>query len=278
MTGSDHEGASAAPSENVLLIHSGGFSSRQWRKLADELAPTYRVSSPDLLGYGAEPPWPEGEPFDFRQDLARLASLLDGTLDGMPDGPPAPAHIVGHSYGGLLALHLALARPGSVRSLALFEPVAFGILDPEGDAEALRILALASRDYVPGQGGADETWLRGFVDWWNGDGAWAALGEETKATFRAVGWKLSQEVASLMTDPTDRATYRTISAPTLLLGGARSPLTERRVLEALSTTLPNATLHVLADMGHTGPITHAELVNEMIVAHIRSCAPAAPAT
>ena len=37
--------------QTVLLVHSGGFTSRQWRKLADALAPHFRVLAPDLLGY-----------------------------------------------------------------------------------------------------------------------------------------------------------------------------------------------------------------------------------
>lgn len=46
----------------VLLVHSSGMSSRQWRTLAEELAPSHRVLLPDLSGIGRNPPWPEGEP------------------------------------------------------------------------------------------------------------------------------------------------------------------------------------------------------------------------
>jgi pimeloyl-ACP methyl ester carboxylesterase len=237
----------------VLLIHSGGFSSRQWRRLGEALAPDHRVIAPDLLGYGEGRAWPDGAPFHFRQDVAALAALLD-----------EPTHVVGHSYGGLLALQLALARPARIRSIALYEPVAFGILDEPADASARAELERIEPQYT------GDPWLAQFVDWWNGPGAWAALAPETQASFRAVGWKLSQEVASLMADRTDRATYGSIGAPTLLLGGARSPAVERRVLDKLAAALPRATLEVFPDMGHMGPITHGARVNAAIAAHVRA--------
>jgi pimeloyl-ACP methyl ester carboxylesterase len=241
----------------VLLIHSGGFTSRQWRKLAEQLAPRFRVLAPDLLGYGTEP-WPIGKPFHFHADVAYLERMLD-----------EPAHVVGHSYGGLIAMQLALAAPDRVRSLALYEPVAFGVLDEPADQPARDSIAQL-RAYTPDASGVDEVWLAAFVDWWNGEGAWHRLGDDTKRAFRAVGWKLSQEVASLVADRTDSARYATIIAPALLLGGGRSQPAERRVLDKLVATLPNAKLHVFPELGHMGPITHASLVNAEIVSHVET--------
>ena len=241
--------------QSVLLIHSGGFTSRQWRKLADQLAPSYRVLAPDLLGYGSEP-WPIGKPFHFHDDVAYLDRLLD-----------EPAHVVGHSYGGLIAMQLALAAPDRVRSLALYEPVAFGVLDEPADQPARDAVAQLG-PYTPDVAGVDEAWLAAFVDWWNGEGAWSRLGEDTKRAFRSVGWKLSQEVASLVADHTDSARYATIVVPTLLLGGERSQPAERRVLDKLVKTLPSAKLQMFAELGHMGPITHAPLVNAQIDAHL----------
>ena len=221
----------------VLLIHSGGFTSRQWRRLGALLSPKHAVRAPDLLGYGASP-WPRGKPFHFRDDLALLAAITGEAS--------TPWHLVGHSYGGFLALKLALLHPERVRSIAVYEPVAFGVLDSPSDEEARKALEAPGAKYVLPEEGADERWLSGFVDWWNGPGAWNALPEETKAAFRAVGWKLSEEVASLSADRTDTKTYGTITAPTLLLGGERSPMTERRVLEKLSQALPSASLRILS--------------------------------
>src|SRR5206468_10154155 len=135
----------------------------------------------------------------FHSDVDALVRLLDEL--------GAPAHVVGHSYGGLLALQLALRRPALVRSLALFEPVAFGILDEPADDEARRTLARIELVYDARAAEADEAWLRAFVDWWSGAGAWDALAAEARAGFRSVGWKVFQEVVSLVADTTDRATY-----------------------------------------------------------------------
>ena len=243
----------------ALLVHSGGLSARQWRRLGDALAPTHEVLAPDLIGYGAAGAYGDGVPFHFRQDVARLAELL---------GDGEPAHVVGHSYGGLLALQLAIAHPARVRSLALYEPVAFGVLDAPDDAEARRALDGFAAYRV--SDAPDEAWLASFVEWWNGPGAWAALAEPVRASFRAVAWKLSEEVRSLVADRTSSATYATIAAPTLLLGGERSPATERRTLARLAAVMPRAHLTLFAELGHMGPITHASLVDAAIAAHVRA--------
>ncbi len=243
----------------ALLLHSGGLSARQWRRLGAALAPTHEILAPDLIGYGAAGGYPIGQPFHFRQDVARLVDLVS-------EGEPVD--IVGHSYGGLLALQLALAQPTRVRSLAVYEPVAFGVLDGPGDAEARAAL----ETFEPYRAGPepDTAWLMAFVDWWNGPGAWVALAEPVRASFRAVGWKLSEEVTSLLADRTSSATYATLTAPTLLLGGDRSPAAERRTLERLAASLPNAALTMFPGLGHMGPISHGALVDAAIVAFLRA--------
>jgi pimeloyl-ACP methyl ester carboxylesterase len=240
----------------VLIVQAGGFTARQWRRLRDALTPGHRVLAPDLIGYAPDDPWPLGQPFHYARDVERLAAMLD-----------EPTHLVGHSYGGLLVLQLALARPELARSIAVYEPVAFGVLDERDDVLASVRSLPAYRPHAEREG-VDEAWLTAFVDWWNHPGAWAALPEDTRAAFRRVAWKVSQEVASLVADRTDRATYARITAPTLLLGGGRTTEAERRVLAILATCLPRARLELFPDLGHMGPITHAVEVNAAIMGHI----------
>lgn len=243
----------------VVLVHSGGMSSRQWRKLAERLATTHRVVAPDLLGSGENPPWPDDAPFHFDADSAELAAII-ASID-------APVHLVGHSYGGLLALIQARTQPSTVRSLALFDPVAFGILQDEPDAEQLVADAAPLADAPDG---GTSAWFERFVDFWNGGGTWAAMPEQARAAFLRVGRKVYLEVASLLADRTAAPAYASITAPTLVITGERTPAAERRVVLRLSSAIANARMIDLAGAGHMGPITHAEPVNDAIAAHIAS--------
>jgi len=256
------EGAGAP----VLLIHSGGLSSRQWRGLSSQLRANHRVLSPDLLGYGGSTALAPGADFHFREDLEMVSALLASLGE--------PAHLVGHSYGGLLALLAAAHTPSQARSLSLFEPVAFGILrnaaPGSADAklqagEAASMRALASDEN--GAGGS-EPWLESFVDWWQGAGVWRSLPEPSRTAFLAVGRKTYLEVRSLLADETPASAYRDIPAPALILRGERSPQVEQRVCARLAEALPHARLETISNAGHMGPLTHMGAVNRLIAAHI----------
>ena len=126
-------GARADP---VILVHSSGLGSRQWRRTLEALSGSHRVIVPDLIGYGDSSVVSLGERVHFEMDLLALERLIDTTRE--------PVHLVGHSYGGLLALLAALHRPATVRSVSVYEAVAFGVLRSEGDDEALATLPSAA--------------------------------------------------------------------------------------------------------------------------------------
>jgi len=246
--------------EPVVMVHSSGMSSRQWRGLARVLSSTHRAVIPDLLGYGGTRGWSDADDFDLAEDLlvvVRVARALD-----------RPIHLVGHSYGGMLALNAARALGDGVKSIAVYEPVAWGVAadDPLVRADLTRF---GDRFFTSEYGGTNE-WYRQFVDYWNGPGAWDELPDEQRRAFLAVGRKVFMEVRRLCFDPTPAEVYREIAAPTLILSGAQSPAAERRVCEVLAATMPNAELVTIPNAGHMGPLTRGDEVNARIAAHVRS--------
>jgi pimeloyl-ACP methyl ester carboxylesterase len=248
----------------VVALHSSGLSSRQWRRLGSGLvARGFRAIVPDLVGHGSSPPWPESTPFTFDVDVGLVRALLEG-LD-------QPAHLVGHSYGAFVGLLAALGAPSRIRSLALYEPVSFGLLDPVEDVDAARELRTVGVTWEPSAEGR-ERWLKAFVEYWSGVGAWDALREDARAEFRRTSWVVHHAVASLVLDRTPASAYAALKAPALLMTGERSTVAAHATIRRLAAALPSARIFTVPGAGHMGPLTHADVVNQAIMQSVASLA------
>jgi lipase len=95
----------------MLAIHGLTGHGRRWQQLATYL-PEITIAAPDLLGHGRSS-W--AAPWTIDANVSALGTLLDDEAD-------APVLVVGHSFGGALALHLAAARPDRVAALLLLDP------------------------------------------------------------------------------------------------------------------------------------------------------------
>lgn len=96
----------------LLAIHGLTGHGRRWQHLAEAQLPDVAIAAPDLLGHGRSP-W--DAPWTIDANVAALAALTDRHADG-------PVLVVGHSFGGALALQLAAARPDLVAGLLLLDP------------------------------------------------------------------------------------------------------------------------------------------------------------
>ena len=96
----------------VLLLHGVTGGGLRWRRLAEEVLPARRAFAPDLRGHGRStwsPPW----------DAATCVDDLLETLDALDVERTA---VIGHSYGGLLAVRLTARAPERVTKLVLVDP------------------------------------------------------------------------------------------------------------------------------------------------------------
>lgn len=261
----------------VVLLHSSMASKSQWRALSAELAPTHRAIAFDLYGYGAAP-MPAGAASAFcLDDEARRVQHLLSRLAGAHE----PVHLVGHSYGGAVALRLALALGPRVLSLSLYEPTAFHAVDGGGaaaSAELREVRAVANavrRCRFDDPADALAVAAR-FIDFWNGnEGALGALPASRQQTFAAHLPKVALDFQALFDSQLSAADYRELSAPTCLIGGLDSPACTRSVIGALAATLRHRALRTV-DAGHMGPVTHPERVNPRILEFIRNTGRSGP--
>ena len=108
----------------VIALHCSGAGAGQWNHLAEALGGEYEVLTPEHYGNESTGPWTGEHPFTLADEAARTIALIDTCESKL--------HLVGHSYGGGVALHVALARPERIASLALYEPSAFHLLRQMG--------------------------------------------------------------------------------------------------------------------------------------------------
>lgn len=247
----------------VVALHCSGADGRQWDKLAAVLGPRFEVIAPSFFGVSDVRPWSGERSFTLADEAEAVIELIDAAGTGV--------HLIGHSYGGGVALKAASMRPAAIASLSLYEPSAFHILRQLGASAApdlAEIEALAASVGTGVVSGAYREASATFVDYWNGEGAWQALRAEVRDEL--VRWlpKAPLDFRALLGDDTDIATYRSIACPTLLMRGAHARGPSRRIVDALSNVMTEASVANIGDAGHMGPLSHAQQTNDLIARHI----------
>jgi len=254
----------------AVLLHGTASTGGQWKSLTAWLAPSHLVLAPDLPGYGTAKEQVSGAG-DLLADAAPAIALIEAQGE--------PAHLVGHSYGGAVALAIAMSRPELVRSLSLIEPVAFYLLrdGDAGDRRLLREVALVEdRIRSAIATGTLELGMACFVDFWNGEGSWARLDPARQAHLCDQIGRVAANFAAIAQEPCRLAQIRAIRCPTLLIRGERSPEPVRRIIGILAATISRgARLAEIPGAGHMAPLTHPQFVDPLIADHILAAGTAA---
>ena len=247
----------------VVLLHSSMGSKSQWRSLVDCMRGTHRLIAIDLHGYGESAMPESSERFSLLDEVRLVQSALAPLL-----APGECYDLAGHSYGGGIALRLAYAAPERVRSLSLYEPTAFHLLDHSDPAlQGIRTVAQATRSAI--QDGHSAQGTERFIDYWSGAGAYAALAPSRQALLASLLPKVPLDFQALLNEPLRPSDYSRIGAPTCLIAGHQSPDCVHAIVAILAAVLPNQETHRIS-AGHMGPLTHPELVNPLIGGFIRS--------
>jgi len=241
----------------VILIHSSACGNRQWRRLIEDLRDGYRVVALNLFGYGRTTPWPDGhvQTLDDQADLAAALARMIGE----------PLQLVGHSFGGAIAMKAALDLSGQVSSLVLLEPNPFYLLARHGrDAAYAEIKTLC--DDVKTRGGAgDWAWVgRRFADYWNGEGAWAAMSPERRSGFLGMLSPNFHEWDGVMNETTPAVAWRDLAARTLLVNAAGTKRPIKEIAEILMAELPGMATAEIPEGGHMAPLVRPDLVNPVV--------------
>jgi pimeloyl-ACP methyl ester carboxylesterase len=257
-----HREAGTGPA--VMCLHASAGSSAQWRPLMDHLGGRFRIVAVDLYGSGKSPRWPDDRPLSLADEVAQLTPILESADDRV--------HLVGHSYGGAVALKTALCHPERIRSLILFEPVLFSQLFAEDPAQpaAQEIAAVRDETIAAVARGAGSASGERFVDYWMGAGAWAGTPEPRRDAVATAMSAVVGQWNAAFTEPAPLEAFSALEMPILYLIGSDSPASSLGVARLLLKALPRVTEVEIEGVGHMAPVTHPDRVNALIERHLES--------
>ncbi len=237
----------------TVLIHGSLVDSSTWARVVPGLARGLTVLTYDRRGFGGSTLGPRPTP--VATDAEDLAALLEAT-------DFYPAHLVGHSYGAVVALRVAAERPEFVRSLSLHEPPFFGMLgglaETAGAAEQFRAGVASIREQVR-QG--DRTGAaRNVVEVFSTSaGAWDRLPESVRRLIAGYMDRWAEEYGDPDAFQPRPGSLRETLVPTLLTTGSESPRFLREIEEALARELANPTLREIPRASHAPHQTSPDL-------------------
>ena len=247
-------GAGPAP---ALALHCMLGSSRAWAGIGTALEDVLEIRAPDLPGHGEGPDWPLGGNY-FEASLEAVRPLLD-----------APCHLIGHSFGAVLALRLACDRPDLVRTLTLIEPVFFAILRGSVHWRSQRTEVERLNAWLAA--GEAETVARRFTDRWGAGVPWEALAAHRRAAMVARIGILPDQWAGIHEDCTGLLAPGILEAmdrPVLLVSGGASPAPISPIADSLAARLPRPIRLEIGGAGHMLPVTHAAALAPALRPHV----------
>lgn len=258
LNGATFEYRELGEGQPLVLVHGSAGDYRTMQMQQDAFGQQYRT-----IAYSRRYHWPNNPiapdaDYSMTEQLEDLESLVD-TMD------VAPAHFVGHSYGAVLCLLLAMKRPELVRTLVLAEPPVYRLFisNTPRPVELLKLLFTRPRTAAAvikfgatGLGPATSLAEKGNTAAAMQKFGEAVLGQEFYDGLSAE--RLAQVQANTIRAEftgsgmvaLDENLIRQLQQPVLLINGARSPALFHRLADRLEEMLPSIERIEISDASH----------------------------
>lgn len=244
----------------VVLVPGSCSTGTAWRPVITALNGRFRCVTTSLLGYGGT----------TERRTARDVSISHeaDVVEAVIRRANGPVHLVGHSFGGLAALAVALRAKVQIESLVVAEAPAAELLREFGEQQHYRAFRDMTDAYFSAFHSGDKEAISSMVDFYGGVGTFASwplrvrdYAVETTPVnvldwMSAYGFQLSSSLLAAL------------NIPVLILRGAASHPAVKRANELLSVHIKGASLITTDGASHFMISTHAKNVADAIAHHV----------
>lgn len=242
----------------LVMVHGSPGEGRSWGRVVPHLKERFRTICPDLPGYGGSDRLEDDVPAGR---MAAMGTAVARLVDSLGE----PVHLIGHSFGGNIALQAAMqVQAGAVERIVLFEPVYFRALQLTADDTALKPAAAHFEDYARRATAGEPEVVRLMIDYWFGDGAFGRMPDPVRGYLSAAAARNAIDVRSCFVCTSTAADLAALKQPVTIVDGGTSQEVVRSIARALVTLLPNARTEGLAGANHGMLDTHPEAVARLI--------------
>ncbi|MFU8883757.1 MAG: alpha/beta fold hydrolase [Rhodobacterales bacterium] len=253
----------------ALLIHCSLGHAGGWARMVASLDDLVTAIAYDLPGHGRSADW------DARDDIqavsmAMAVDLLEDQMQGRA------VDVIGHSFGGTVALRLAVERPDLVRSLVLIEPVFFAAAVADRPDLPVRDSAHMIRYRDALQAGDRIAAAQAFTSVWGDGRAWNRLPEAQQKAMAARIHLIEAGSPAIYDDASgilSSGALGRITVPVLLIKGEDSPDMISVINDGLARRIPDTAQIAVPGAGHMAPITHPDAVAAAVRAFLGRIAP-----
>jgi pimeloyl-ACP methyl ester carboxylesterase len=239
----------------VVFLHSGVGSAGEWREVFSSWPEGHRLIAVEAYRGGTGP----GEP--GRRTLDGFAAQVHAVVEHAG----RPVHLIGFSWGGATALHMAITAPAGLASLAVIEPEAYSLLKAENGPALAAICGLRdqSREHI--RAGRWHEAFEKFIDFYNGPGSFARWPADRREAFLADQRARGDLWDVLFEAPITASALASVTMPVHVVEGSATSIVDRAICEILLGNLPRAEYSVIKGAGHMMPLTHpAELSRALV--------------
>jgi pimeloyl-ACP methyl ester carboxylesterase len=251
----------AGSGPTVILIHGSVSDYREWSGLVSALSKHYHVVAYSRR-YHSPNPAPNADA-DAGLDLQ-----VDDLFKMMKATGVTSAHLVGHSYGGAVALAFTLQHPEMVKSLVLGEPAVNGVLSktPENDSVLKESQDIRARMKEVFATGNPEQIVKTYS-------MHVAPGDFEKATPEERAMLMANVAAFQLDFNSRRGPFtcddaKKITAPVLVLAGDRSPMGLQRIAETTAGCIKGAKFAKIPNATHWMQLDQPQLFNDQVLAFL----------
>lgn len=253
----------------VVLLPGSCATGAAWRPMIEAWGGRFRCVTTSLLGYGgtAERRTASDTAMAHETDVVEAVIRRAAASSGS-GGPSRHVHLVGHSFGGLVAAAVALRQTVQLASLTVLEAPAMEILKHKGEDAHYGTFRAMSDAYAAAFQRGDREAVAAMIDFYGGSGTFASWPQRVRAyavettAANILDWQTAYGF------PLSADALAGVAVPTLVLWGGISQPAVQRANALLAECIPGAAAEAVEGAAHFMIATHAAAVARRVADHI----------